>query len=60
MKCGAYKLQYTPEQLAGDGEYKLHVENLIKAEKTLKEKFPFIKTVNKYIMQLNGEATRIP
>ena len=60
MKCGAYKLQYTPEQLAGDGEYKLHVENLNKAEKTLKEKFSFIKTVNKYIMQLNGETTKIP
>lgn len=60
MSCGAYKLQYTPEQLAGDGEYNLHVENLNKAEKTLKNKFPFIQTVNKYIMKLNGKTTKIP
>jgi len=60
LSCGAYKLQYTPEQLAGDGEYKLHVQNLNQAEITIKNKFPFINTVNKFIMDLNGKATRIP
>jgi len=59
LSCGAYKLQYTPEQLAGDGEYKLHVQNLNQAEITIKEKFPFIIKVNKYIMDLNGKATLI-
>lgn len=50
LGCGAYGLVYTEEQLAGDGEYNLHVENLKKAEKTILEKFPFIKKVNKFIV----------
>jgi hypothetical protein len=52
-------LVYTPEQLAGDGEYNLHIENLNKAEITIKEKFPFIIKVNKFIMDLNGSVTKI-
>jgi hypothetical protein len=60
MGCGAYKLQYKPEELAGDGEYNLHIENLNKAEKTIKKKFPFITKVTKYIMDLNGKASIIP
>jgi carbonic anhydrase len=59
LSCGAYKLVYTPEQLAGDGEYNLHIENLNKAEITIKEKFPFITKVNKFIMDLNGSVTKI-
>jgi hypothetical protein len=60
MGCGAYKLQYTPEELEGDGEYNLHIKNLNKAELTIKRNFPFIIKVNKYIMDLNGKSTIIP
>jgi hypothetical protein len=60
MDCGAYKLRYTPQELAGDGEYKLHIENLNQAEITIKQKFPFIKKVNKYIMDLTGNSTLLP
>ena len=49
LNCGAFNLVYKPEELKGDGEFNLHVENLKKAEKTLKEKYPFIKKVNKII-----------
>jgi len=59
LDCGAYRLVYTPEQLAGDGAFNLHVENLKKAEATLKAKYPFIKQVNKYIFDLNFEAIPI-
>lgn len=60
LECGGYKLEYTPEQLAGDGEFKLHVENLNKAEKTLKEKYSFLEKVNKIIFDLNYNAIIIP
>jgi hypothetical protein len=60
LECGAYKLVYTPEQLEGDGELKLHVENLNKAEKTILKKYPFVKKVNKYIFDLSYNAIPIP
>lgn len=50
LGCGAYGLVYTEEQLAGDGEFNLHVENLKKAEKSILEKFLYIKKVNKFIV----------
>jgi len=59
LGCGAFKLAYKPEQLKGDGEFNLHVENLNKAEKTLKAKFPFIKKVNKIIFDLNYKPIHI-
>jgi len=60
LSCGAYKLVYTPEQLEGDGEFKLHVENLNQAEITIKNTFSFIKKVTKYIMDLDGKAVLVP
>ena len=60
MECGAYKMVYTEEELAGDGEFKLHVENLHKAEKTILSQFPFITKVNKYIFDLNFKPIAIP
>jgi len=60
LDCGAYGLVYTPEQLAGDGEFKLHVENLDKAQATLLQKYPFIKNVKKYIFDLSYNAIPIP
>jgi len=60
LSCGAYKLSYTAEQLEGDGEYNLHVENLNKAEITIKKKFPFILKVKKFIMGLDGNVSYIP
>ena len=60
LNCGGYKLEYTPEQLEGDGEFNLHVENLNKAEKTLKEKYSFLEKVNKIIFDLNFNAIIIP
>lgn len=60
LDCGGYALVYTPEQLAGDGEYNLHVENLNKAEETIKSKFKFIKKVTKQIINLDYEVIVIP
>jgi len=60
LSCGAYKLAYTSEELAGDGELNLHIENLNKAEKTLKEKYSFLKKVNKIIFDLNFNTIIIP
>ena len=60
LNCSAYKLEYTSEQLAGDGEFNLHVENLNKAEKTLKEKYSFLEKVNKIIFDLDFNAIIIP
>ena len=60
LDCGAYGLVYTPEQLAGDGEYKLHVENLNKAEVTILSKFSFVTKVNKFIINKKYEVIQIP
>lgn len=60
LDCGAYGLVYTPEQLEGDGEFKLHVENLNKAEATILKKFSYIKKVNKFIFDLSYNAIQIP
>ena len=60
LDCGAYRLVYTPEELMGDGEYNLHVENLNKAEAAILQKFPFIKKVNKYIINLDYVVIQIP
>ena len=60
LNCGAYKLVYTPEQLAGDGEYELHVENLNKAQETLLSKFSFLTKVNKFIINMDYEVIQIP
>jgi len=60
LECGAYRLVYTPEQLAGDGAFKLHVENLNQAEASLLKKYPFITKVNKYIFDLSYNAIPIP
>jgi hypothetical protein len=60
LNCGAYNLVYTPEQLEGDGEFKLHVENLNKAEATILQKYSFVKKVNKYIFDLSYNAIPIP
>ena len=59
LDCGAYRLVYTPEQLAGDGAFNLHVENLNQAEATIRAIYPFITKVNKYIFDLSGEAIPI-
>ena len=59
-ECGAYGLVYTPEQLADGGEFNLQVENLNIAEQTIKSKFPFIKRVNKYIIDREGKIVTIP
>lgn len=59
LECGAYGLAYTPEQLAGDGEFKLHVENLNKAEATILKTYPFITSVKKFIFDLNYNAIPI-
>jgi len=56
LACGAYGLVYTPEQLEGDGEFKLHVENLNKAEATILKTYPFITSVKKFIFDLNYNA----
>jgi len=60
LECSAYKIVYSEEELAGDGEFKLHVENLDKAEKTILHKYPFITKVNKYIFDLNFKPIVIP
>jgi hypothetical protein len=60
LECGAYALVYTPEELAGDGEFKLHVENLNKAEATILKTYPFITKVKKFIFDLNYTAIPIP
>jgi hypothetical protein len=60
LDCGAYGLVYTPEELAGDGEFKLHVKNLNTAEKTLREKYPFLVKVNKIIFDLDYKPITIP
>ena len=60
LECGAFGLVYTPEQLAGDGEFKLHVENLDKAAKTILEKYSFIKTVKKFIIDMSYNTIEIP
>jgi len=60
LDCGAYTLVYTDEELAGDGEFKLHVENLNKASETLKKKYPFLEKVNKIIYDLSFNAIVIP
>jgi len=60
LDCGAYRLVYTPEQLAGDGAFKLHVENLNKAAATMLEKYPFLTKVNKYIVDLKYNVIPIP
>lgn len=60
LECGAYPLVYTPEQLEGDGEFKLHVENLNKAENTILQKYSFVKKVNKYIIDLSYNVIEIP
>jgi hypothetical protein len=60
LDCGAYPLVYTPEELAGDGEFKLHVENLNKAEATILKTFPFITKVSKFIFDLSYNAIPIP
>jgi len=60
LDCGAYRLVYTPEELEGDGEFKLHVENLNKAEDTIFQKYPFITKVNKFIFDLSYNAIPIP
>jgi hypothetical protein len=59
LSCGAYGLVYTPEQLEGDGEFKLHVENLNKAEATILKTYPFITKVNKFIFDLSYNAIPI-
>jgi hypothetical protein len=60
LECGAYKMVYTEEELKGDGEFKLHVENLNKAERTILNKFPFVKKVNKYIFGMDFKPMVIP
>ena len=60
LSCGAYELVYTPEELAGDGEIKLHIENLKKAEISILKKFSFIKKVSKKIIDLDGKIIDIP
>jgi len=60
LECGAYGLVYTPEELAGDGEYKLHIENLNKAQATLLKKYSFITKVSKKIVGLDGKIIDIP
>jgi len=60
MECGAYTLAYTPEELEGDGEYKLHIENLNKAEATILKRFPFIKKVYKKLINIDATITTIP
>ena len=60
LDCSAYGLVYTPEELEGDGEFKLHVENLNKAEATLLEKYSFITKVNKFIIDLDFKVIPIP
>jgi len=60
LDCGAYKLVYSPEELVGDGEFNLHVENLNKASISLKEKFPFLEKVNKIIIDFNFNMIVIP
>lgn len=59
LDCGAYRLVYTPDQLDHEGEYKLHIQNLHKAELTIKKKYPFIKKVNKYIFDLDYKLIEI-
>lgn len=60
LDCGAYKLVYTAEELAGEGEFNLHVENLNKASVTLKEKYPFLEKINKIIIDFNFNMIVIP
>jgi hypothetical protein len=60
LDCGAFGLVYTPEQLAGDGEFNLHVENLNKAAKTILETYSFIKNVKKFIIDVNYNVIEIP
>jgi len=60
LECGAYGLVYTPEELAGDGEFKLHVENLDKAAKSILEKYSFVKTVKKFIIDISYNVIEIP
>ena len=60
LTCGAYKLVYTPDQLEGDGEFKLHVVNLNKAEATIMKKYSFITKVNKFIFDLSYNVIHIP
>jgi len=60
LACGAYGLVYTPEQLEGDGEFKLHVENLNKAQASILNKFSFVTKVYKKIIDLEGKIIDIP
>jgi hypothetical protein len=50
LGCGAYALVYSEEELAGNGEFDLHVKNLNIAEQTILKKFPFITKVHKFIV----------
>ena len=55
MDCGAFRLAYSEEELNKVGEYQKHVENLIRAKRTLNNKFPRLR-IKLFILDANKRS----